>query len=225
MVSARRPVVTPGPPSGTREVYRRHMRGPSGCRYREVRWRGACRRCPLIVRGHPAGGGERGLAATCPAGQPHRRAPRPAPSGVSFYLIAPYVAIEAIRRAGHWDQGRDQRHRPSADSGHRRLRTPLGIAKWCIGARLGSLAALAVAVFAGLAANTPAGRRMARRYGRAGHRRLNGGGRTPRLGRHVLRLRASQRRSADWPSEPVSRALTGARGPTTKISQGANRRS
>lgn len=85
---------------------------------------------------------------------------------VSFYLLAPYIAIEAIRALADGDRAETSIIGLALTAGTAILEPGLGLAKRRIGARLGSSATagegtqnllcayLAIAVFAGLAANT-----------------------------------------------------------------------
>jgi|HubBroStandDraft_6_1064221.scaffolds.fasta_scaffold235252_2 divalent metal cation (Fe/Co/Zn/Cd) transporter len=85
---------------------------------------------------------------------------------VSFYLLAPYIAIEAIRAVISGDRAETSIIGLVLTAGTAILEPGLGVAKRRIGARLGSSATagegtqnllcayLAIAVFAGLAANT-----------------------------------------------------------------------
>ena len=84
---------------------------------------------------------------------------------VSFYLLAPYIAAEAIRAGGR-DRAETSIIGLALTAGTAIFEPALGVAKRRIGARLGSSATagegtqnllcayLAIAVFAGLAANT-----------------------------------------------------------------------
>jgi divalent metal cation (Fe/Co/Zn/Cd) transporter len=84
---------------------------------------------------------------------------------VSFFLLAPYIAAEAIRALATADHAETSIVGLVLTAGTAILEPGLGIAKRCIGARLGSSATagegsqnllcayLAMAVFAGLAAN------------------------------------------------------------------------
>jgi divalent metal cation (Fe/Co/Zn/Cd) transporter len=85
---------------------------------------------------------------------------------VSFYLLAPYIAAEAIRALAAGDRAETSIIGLALTAGTAIFELALGIAKRRIGARLGSSATagegtqnllcayLAMAVFAGLAANT-----------------------------------------------------------------------
>ena len=85
---------------------------------------------------------------------------------VSFYLLAPYIAAEAIRALASGDRAETSIVGLVLTAGTAILEPGLGVAKRRIGARLGSpatagegtqnllCACLAIAVFAGLAANT-----------------------------------------------------------------------
>jgi divalent metal cation (Fe/Co/Zn/Cd) transporter len=85
---------------------------------------------------------------------------------VSFYLLAPYIAVEAIRALAAGDRAESSIIGLVLTAGTAIFEPALGVAKRRIGARLGSAATagegtqnllctyLAVAVFAGLAANT-----------------------------------------------------------------------
>jgi divalent metal cation (Fe/Co/Zn/Cd) transporter len=85
---------------------------------------------------------------------------------VSFFLLAPYIAAEAIRALVTGDRAETSIAGLVLTAGTAVLEPALGIAKRRIGARLGSAATagegtqnllcayLAIAVFAGLAANT-----------------------------------------------------------------------
>ncbi|MGH3304186.1 MAG: hypothetical protein ACRDOK_21410 [Streptosporangiaceae bacterium] len=85
---------------------------------------------------------------------------------VSFYLLAPYIAVEAIRALAGGDRAETSVIGLILTAGTAILEPGLGVAKRRIGTRLGSSATagegtqnllcayLAVAVFAGLAANT-----------------------------------------------------------------------
>ena len=85
---------------------------------------------------------------------------------VSFFLLAPYIAIEAIRALASGDQAETSIIGLVLTAGTAIFEPALGVAKRRIGARLGSAATagegtqnllcayLAAAVFAGLAANT-----------------------------------------------------------------------
>ena len=85
---------------------------------------------------------------------------------VSFFLLAPYIAVEAIRALAAGDRAETSIAGLVLTAGTAVLEPALGVAKRRIGARLGSAATagegtqnllcayLAVAVFAGLAANT-----------------------------------------------------------------------
>src|SRR5712691_2282953 len=85
---------------------------------------------------------------------------------VSFYLLAPYIAIEAVRALATGDRAETSIAGIVLTAGTAVFEPALGVAKRRIGARLGSAATagegtqnllcayLAVAVFAGLAANT-----------------------------------------------------------------------
>lgn len=85
---------------------------------------------------------------------------------VSFYLLAPYIAVEAIRALASGDRAETSVIGLVLTAGTAILEPGLGVAKRRIGARLGSSATagegtqnllcayLAIAVFAGLAANT-----------------------------------------------------------------------
>ena len=85
---------------------------------------------------------------------------------VSFYLLAPYIAVEAIRALVAGDHAETSIIGLALTAGTAIFEPALGVAKRRIGARLGSSATagegtqnllcayMAVAVFAGLAANT-----------------------------------------------------------------------
>ena len=85
---------------------------------------------------------------------------------VSFFLLAPYIAVEAIRALTSGDRAETSIIGLVLTAGTAILEPALGVAKRRIGARLGSAATagegsqnllcayLAMAVFAGLAANT-----------------------------------------------------------------------
>jgi divalent metal cation (Fe/Co/Zn/Cd) transporter len=85
---------------------------------------------------------------------------------VSFYLLAPYIAVEAIRALAGGDRAETSVIGLVLTAGTAILEPGLGVAKRRIGTRLGSSATtgegtqnllcayLAIAVFAGLAANT-----------------------------------------------------------------------
>jgi divalent metal cation (Fe/Co/Zn/Cd) transporter len=85
---------------------------------------------------------------------------------VSFYLLAPYIAVEAVRALVSGDRAETSIIGLVLTAGTAIFEPALGVAKRRIGARLGSSATvgegmqnllcayLAVAVFAGLAANT-----------------------------------------------------------------------
>lgn len=85
---------------------------------------------------------------------------------VSFYLLAPYVAVEAIRSLASGDRAETSIIGLVLTAGTAIFEPALGVAKRRIGARLGSSATagegtqnllcayLAIAVFAGLAGNT-----------------------------------------------------------------------
>ena len=85
---------------------------------------------------------------------------------VSFYLLAPYIAAEAIRALVAGDRAETSIIGLALTAGTAIFEPALGVAKRRIGARLGSSATagegtqnllcayLAIAVFAGLAANT-----------------------------------------------------------------------
>jgi divalent metal cation (Fe/Co/Zn/Cd) transporter len=85
---------------------------------------------------------------------------------VSFYLLAPYIAVEAIRGLAGGDRAETSIVGLVLTAGTAVLEPGLGVAKRRIGARLGTSATagegtqnllcayLAIAVFAGLAANT-----------------------------------------------------------------------
>ena len=101
-----------------------------------------------------------------PAGQrhPERRAQQLV--AVSFFLLAPYIAAEAIRALAAGDRAETSIIGLVLTAGTAVFEPALGVAKRRIGARLGSSATagegtqnllcayLAIAVFAGLAANT-----------------------------------------------------------------------
>jgi divalent metal cation (Fe/Co/Zn/Cd) transporter len=86
--------------------------------------------------------------------------------GVSFFLLAPYIAIEAILSLAAGDRAETSIAGLILTAGTAIFEPALGVAKRRIGARLGSAATagegtqnllcacLAMAVFAGLAANT-----------------------------------------------------------------------
>ncbi len=88
---------------------------------------------------------------------------------VSFWLLAPYIAVEAIRALAAGDRAETSIAGLVLTGGTALLEPALGLAKRRIGARLGSAAisgegtqnllcaCLALAVFAGLAANTVLG--------------------------------------------------------------------
>ena len=88
---------------------------------------------------------------------------------VSFYLLAPYIAVEAIRALAGGDRAETSIIGLILTAGTAILEPGLGLAKRRLGARLGSSATasegaqnllcayLAIAVFAGLAANTVLG--------------------------------------------------------------------
>jgi divalent metal cation (Fe/Co/Zn/Cd) transporter len=85
---------------------------------------------------------------------------------VSFFLLAPFIAVEAIRTLAAGDRAETSIVGLVLTAGTAVLEPALGVAKQRIGARLGSSATagegtqnllcayLAMAVFAGLAANT-----------------------------------------------------------------------
>ena len=85
---------------------------------------------------------------------------------VSFYLLAPYIAVEAVRALAAGDRAETSIAGLVLTAGTAILEPALGVAKRRIGARLGSAATagegaqnllcayLAIAVFVGLAANT-----------------------------------------------------------------------
>jgi len=85
---------------------------------------------------------------------------------VSFYLLAPYIAVEAVRALAAGDRAETSIAGLILTAGTAVFEPALGLAKRRIGARLGSAATagegtqnllcayLAMAVFAGLAANT-----------------------------------------------------------------------
>ena len=85
---------------------------------------------------------------------------------VSFFLLAPYIAAEAIRALAAGDRAETSIAGLVLTAGTAIFEPALGVAKRRIGARLGSAATagegtqnllcayLAIAVFAGLAANT-----------------------------------------------------------------------
>ena len=85
---------------------------------------------------------------------------------VSFFLLAPYIAVEAIRALATGDRAETSIVGLVLTAGTAVFEPALGVAKRRIGARLGSSATagegtqnllcayLAMAVFAGLAANT-----------------------------------------------------------------------
>lgn len=85
---------------------------------------------------------------------------------VSFFLLAPYIAVEAIRALAAGDRPETSIAGLALTAGTAIFEPALGVAKRRIGARLGSAATagegtqnllcayLAIAVFAGLAANT-----------------------------------------------------------------------
>jgi hypothetical protein len=85
---------------------------------------------------------------------------------VSFFLLAPYIAVEAIRALAAGDRAETSIIGLVLTAGTAIFEPALGVAKRRIGARLGSAATagegtqnllcayLAIAVFAGLAANT-----------------------------------------------------------------------
>ena len=120
---------------------------------------------------------------------------------VSFFLLAPYIAIEAVRALAAGDRAETSIIGLVLTAGTAIFEPALGVAKRRIGARLGSSATagegtqnllcayLAIAVFAGLAANTAVGRLVARRRGRAGDRGLGGGRRAAGVGREIVWLR------------------------------------
>jgi divalent metal cation (Fe/Co/Zn/Cd) transporter len=85
---------------------------------------------------------------------------------ISFFLLAPYIAAEAIHALVAGDRAQTSIIGLVLTAGTAVFEPALGVAKWRIGARLGSAATagegtqnllcayLAMAVFAGLAANT-----------------------------------------------------------------------
>ena len=85
---------------------------------------------------------------------------------VSFFLLAPYIAVEAVRALAAGDRAETSIAGLVLTAGTALFEPALGVAKRRIGARLGSAATagegtqnllcayLAIAVFAGLAANT-----------------------------------------------------------------------
>jgi hypothetical protein len=138
-------------------------RGPCKRRRRRV---GRLARVRTGQRHRSHGQRDRDLAVhRHPAGQPHRRAPRPA-LGSGQLLSAPYIAIEAIRALAAGDRAETSVVGLVLTAGTAVFEPALGIAKRRIGARLGSSATagegtqnllcayLAIAVFTGLAANT-----------------------------------------------------------------------
>ena len=120
---------------------------------------------------------------------------------VSFFLLAPYIAAEAIRALAAGDRAETSIVGLVLTAGTAVFEPALGVAKRRIGARLGSSATagegtqnllcayLAMAVFAGLAANTLVGRLVARWRGRARDRRLGRSRGAAGVGREIVRLR------------------------------------
>jgi divalent metal cation (Fe/Co/Zn/Cd) transporter len=118
---------------------------------------------------------------------------------VSFFLLAPYIAVEAVRALAGGDRAGTSIAGLVLTAGTAVLEPALGIVKRRIGARLGSAATagegtqnllcayLAIAVFAGLAANTLFG---AWWLDGAGDRWLGGPRGTAGQGRKILRVRS-----------------------------------
>ena len=119
---------------------------------------------------------------------------------VSFFLLAPYIAAEAIHALAAGDRAETSIAGLVLTAGTAVFEPALGVAKRRIGARLGSAATagegtqnllcayLAMARVRRASCQHPVGRLVAGRRSRARDRGLGGGRRAPGVGREIVRL-------------------------------------
>ena len=124
---------------------------------------------------------------------------------VSFFLLAPYIAVEAIRGSGDRGAGRDQHHRPGPHCGNSHLRARARAGETSdrrparlIGDRRGGdpESTLRLSCDRGVrraGRQHAVGRLVARRRGRARHRWLGSSRGTTGVGREIVWLRMSAR--------------------------------